>query len=231
MAPLIQVPTPTTTAAQTRTLKGTVLGLVPAVEDVGNRNFDGGAHPLPARRPAPPLAGDEPTEIVKQPKSRPVSQKRLLAEVKGIYTGLVMVEKKCIEVVNDRRGNRLSNAQWQALIHLHCFLLEEYYDFFLASQHPSASPAVRSLPSRHGMIARMWQHGVQNFLDLLRYHLPASLEYMLTFIYKACSMMALLYETVPVFEDTWIECLGKLTCYRIAIEGDIRVEGSNNRQA
>jgi hypothetical protein len=28
---------------------------------------------------------------------------------------------------------------------------------------------------------------------------------MLAFIYLAYSMMALLYETVPAFEDTWIE--------------------------
>ncbi|KAK2059311.1 hypothetical protein LY76DRAFT_512378 [Colletotrichum caudatum] len=31
-------------------------------------------------------------------------------------------------------------------------------------------------------------------------------------------MMALLYETVPTFEDTWIECLGDLGHYRMAIE-------------
>jgi hypothetical protein len=43
---------------------------------------------------------------------------------------------------------------------------------------------------------------------------------MLTFIYMAYSMMALLYETVPAFEDTWIECLGDLGRYRMAIEDD-----------
>lgn len=32
--------------------------------------------------------------------------------------------------------------------------------------------------------------------------------------------MALLYETVPAFEDTWIECLGDLGRYRMAIEDD-----------
>ncbi|KAJ8065089.1 hypothetical protein OCU04_005802 [Sclerotinia nivalis] len=33
-------------------------------------------------------------------------------------------------------------------------------------------------------------------------------------------MMALLYETVPTFEDIWIECLGDLARYRMAIEDD-----------
>lgn len=32
--------------------------------------------------------------------------------------------------------------------------------------------------------------------------------------------LALLYETVPAFEDTWIECLGDLGRYRMAIEDD-----------
>ena len=43
---------------------------------------------------------------------------------------------------------------------------------------------------------------------------------MLTFIYLAYSMMALLYETVPAFEAMWIECLGDLGRYRMAIEDD-----------
>ncbi|KAI1332187.1 hypothetical protein F5Y16DRAFT_421463 [Xylariaceae sp. FL0255] len=33
-------------------------------------------------------------------------------------------------------------------------------------------------------------------------------------------MMALLFETVPAFEDTWIECLGDLGRYRMAIEDE-----------
>ena len=31
-------------------------------------------------------------------------------------------------------------------------------------------------------------------------------------------MMTLLYETVPAFADTWVECLGDLGRYRIAVE-------------
>ena len=33
-----------------------------------------------------------------EPETRPISQQQLVAEVKGIYAGLVMVEAKCIEV-------------------------------------------------------------------------------------------------------------------------------------
>ncbi|EXA00262.1 hypothetical protein FOCG_02348 [Fusarium oxysporum f. sp. radicis-lycopersici 26381] len=163
--------------------------------------------------------------MMRQPETRPISQDQLVAEVKGIYAGLVMVETKCIEVDNAQSSNtdansKLNNEQWQALIALHRTLLHEHHDFFLASQHPSASPALRRLASKYAMPARMWRHGIHSFLELLRHRLPASLEHMLTFLYLAYSMMALLYETVPAFEDTWIECLGDLGRYRMAIEDD-----------
>jgi hypothetical protein len=165
------------------------------------------------------------SEMIKEPETRPISQDQLINEVKGIYAGLVMVESKCIEVDNAQSSNtdadhKLSNEQWQALIALHRTLLHEHHDFFLASQHPSASPALKRLAAKYAMPARMWRHGIHSFLELLRHKLPASLEHMLSFIYLSYSIMALLYETVPAFEDTWIECLGDLSRYRMAIEDD-----------
>ncbi|KFY80211.1 hypothetical protein V499_00885 [Pseudogymnoascus sp. VKM F-103] len=170
------------------------------------------------------------TRMVSQPATRPISQEQLVAEVKGIYVGLVMVEGKCIQVdlkqaqlakeAPPGTPPKLNNEQYQALIALHRTLLHEHHDFFLASQHPSATPAVRRLPHKYAMPARLWRHAIHSFLELLRNRLPASLDYMLAFIYLAYSMMTLLLETVPAFEDTWIECLGDLGRYRMAIEDD-----------
>ncbi|KAI0172886.1 hypothetical protein GGR52DRAFT_580520 [Hypoxylon sp. FL1284] len=176
-----------------------------------------------ANRVDPPEDDGEATKLIKQPETRAISQEQLIAEVKGIYAGLVMVESKCIEVDNaqsSQSDTKLNNEQWQALIALHRTLLHEHHDFFLASQHPSASQALRRLASKYAMPARMWRHGIHSFLELLRHRLPHSLEHMLTFIYLAYSMMALLYETVPTFVDTWIECLGDLGRYRMAIEDE-----------
>jgi hypothetical protein len=167
--------------------------------------------------------------LLLQPDSRPISQEQLASEVKSIYAGLTMVETKCIHVdraqaaVPSDAKPKLVPEHWQALIALHRTLLHEHHDFFLASQHPSASPALRRLAGKYTMPARMWKHGIHSFLELLRQNLPYSLDYMLAFIYLAYQMMALLYETVPAFEDTWIECLGDLGRYRMAIEDeDIR---------
>ena len=169
-------------------------------------------------------------ELLLQPETRPISHDQLVVEVKGIYAGLVLVEAKCMDV--DKKQSRaalerdpavkgkLSDEQWQALIALHKTLLHEHHDFFLASQHPSANEALSQLAERYTMPARMWRHGIHAFLEVLRHRLPDSLEHMLAFIYIAYSMIALLYETVTTFEDTWIECLGDLGRYRMAIEDD-----------
>lgn len=167
-------------------------------------------------------------EHIQSPSTRPISQEQLVAEVKGIYAGLVMVESKCIEVETAQQApaettSKLNNEQWQALMTLHRTLLHEHHDFFLASRHPLASRALRHLAQKYAMPARVWRHGIHSFSELLRHRLPDSLEHMSTFVYLAYSMMALLNETVPAFEDTWIECLGDLGRYRMAIEDeDIR---------
>lgn len=64
----------------------------------------------------------------------------------------------------------------------------------------------------------MWRRGIHSFLELLRHKLPESLDHMLSFIYLAYGMIALLLETVEAFKNTWMECLGDLARYRMAIE-------------
>lgn len=173
----------------------------------------------------PPEGSEVDPEMLLQPDTRPISHEQLVVEVKGIYAGLVMVEAKCIDI--DERQSAaaqekdpskkidLKNDQWQSLIALHKQLLHEHHDFFLASQHPSASPALSRLAAKYSMPARMWRHGIHAFLEVLRHRLPQSLEHMLAFIYIAYSMMALLYETVSTFEDTWIECLGNFQKFKL----------------
>lgn len=169
-------------------------------------------HELSAPEPHP--------KMLKQPMTNAITEEALINEVRGIYAGLVMVEKKCIEVDKQQMDTRaeLSTSQWQALISLHRTLLYEHHDFFLASQHPSASDVLKRLAEKYAMPARMWRYGIHSFLELLRQNLPASLDYMLNFIYVAYSMITLLYESVRAFQDTWIECLGDLARYRMAVE-------------
>lgn len=93
-----------------------------------------------------------------------------------------------------------------------------------------ASSLPRCLPTRirrpffeeaigeYVMPARMWCSGIHPFLELLRHRFPASKERTLTFILLAYSMITLLLESVPAFNGIWIDCLGDLACYQMAVE-------------
>lgn len=72
------------------------------------------------------------------------------------------------------------------------------------------------------MPIRFWRHGIYSFLEVLRHRLPESLEYMLAFLYHVYQMLALLHKTVPTFQTTWMECLGDLGSYHMAIKDDDR---------
>lgn len=201
-----------------------IRSLLAPVDDVLS-TLSHGIRPQMSNRQRPPVSvvDDAPLSLALQPECSPVSQAQLAAEVKGIYAGLVMVEAKCINIDSQKAADpkeHLGAAQWQALIALHRTLLYEHHDFLMATQHPSANPALRELAMKYHMPARMWKHGVHAFLEVLRHRRPESQEYMLAFIYLAYQMMALLFETVPIFTDTWIECLGDLARYRMAIEED-----------
>ena len=79
--------------------------------------------------------------IMLQPETRPISQEKLVAEVKSIYAGLLMVEGKCIKV--DRKLAKLSSTgrgaqpklnseQWQALRSYASFYILGIFDDGLA---------------------------------------------------------------------------------------------------
>ncbi|KAK3332060.1 hypothetical protein B0T19DRAFT_482417 [Cercophora scortea] len=70
----------------------------------------------------PPL---QQPQIFLQPEIRPFSEEQLVAEVKGIYGGLVIIENKCKELQNPQVQipSELTGEQWKALVELHRRLL------------------------------------------------------------------------------------------------------------
>ncbi|KAL4870343.1 hypothetical protein BDV12DRAFT_166178 [Aspergillus spectabilis] len=145
-------------------------------------------------------------------------EEELLYDIRKIYAGLVMVETRCMGYVKQvsEPQTRMDNVKWEKVIANHRTLLHEHHDFFLASQ--LGGPLLQRLPERYGMPSRLWRHGIHALLELLRSRLPEQKERMLSFIYFAYTMMTLLVESVPKFEDTWTECLGDLSRYRMAVE-------------
>ncbi|KAH6972957.1 hypothetical protein BKA56DRAFT_659868 [Ilyonectria sp. MPI-CAGE-AT-0026] len=106
--------------------------------------------------------GDTSCSLMCQPEMQPISQDQLVAEVKGIYAGLVMVAKKCIEVDNAQSDANPDTTnpnyeQFQAIA-LHRTHPHEHHDFFPTSQQPSPSTSLRRLAAKYAMPARMWTH-------------------------------------------------------------------------
>ncbi|KAL1974570.1 hypothetical protein VTN31DRAFT_4774 [Thermomyces dupontii] len=169
----------------------------------------------PDRQDSPPDA-----DVPRRSFASTITDEVVQDEVRSIYAGLVMVEKKCIQVVRDQSQStaKLSDSQWQTLCALHRTLLNEHYDLFLAANHPAASATVRNFPEQASLPARMWRHGIHAPLELMRNRLPDSLEHMIMFVHAAYSMMTLLVENVPSLEATWLECLGDLARYGMAVE-------------
>ncbi|KAK4097980.1 hypothetical protein N658DRAFT_526607 [Parathielavia hyrcaniae] len=141
----------------------------------------------------PPLPEDGPM-IVKRPESHSIPPEQLDDKLRN----LLMVEKQCVELDSIRISpgdfvNELTSDEWQVWIAFHQNLLQKYYDLFLASQHSSASPALRGLAAKYAP-ARMWRHGIHRFLDTLKHYLPQSLDHMLAFIGIAYPILVRLHQ-------------------------------------
>lgn len=76
------------------------------------------------------------------------------------------------------------------------------------------------ITAEYSMSAKMWWHKIYSFFKIMCHWLSESLNHMLTFIHIVYFMMALLYETLSAFENTWIECLSNLNQYYMIIKND-----------
>lgn len=164
--------------------------------------------------------------MLRQPDSSRISAEQLAAEIRAIVASVFTIEdeaRKCIE--DDEKTDpaiEMNNDQLKTLAELHCTLLREYYDFYLATHGPSANPGARTLFAKFQLPARICRYGILDFVELLKRRLPDSRDHMLTFICQAYQTMALFYETAPAYEITWIQCLGFLSYSRSTIAGDVQ---------
>lgn len=158
------------------------------------------------------LRNDEP--MLKQVKAHCVSQEQSpVYGLKKACAGLRMLESKCTEI-HIGKYTPTDDKQWEALVRLHRFLLNEYYDFLLASQHPAVSTPFPDLATKYQIPGRIWTYGIYRFLELLRRHLPYSMDHMLSFIYFSFTTVTLFYEATPTLRHIWTENLGDLGRYR-----------------
>ncbi|KAJ5152463.1 hypothetical protein N7492_009743 [Penicillium capsulatum] len=151
--------------------------------------------------------------------------------LRRIYGRLLNIERQCMKFGEELKepNKELSPSEWRTLVSFYRALLEEHYCFFVTSQHPSATHAVKALALEHYMPARLWRYGIEPCLTYLKnkwlrhresaQNPPLELqEYALHFIYLAYHTFTLFLQDVAVFDGIWIECLGDLARYRVAFE-------------
>jgi hypothetical protein len=150
---------------------------------------------------------------IKELATRPTQQDQLVRELQIIYQKVVDGESKCIEMCTKLRDDsKHISDHWEESLKLHQSLLEQYQDFFSCSHHPSAGPELRKLAAKYLIPARMWIHGIRDFLEILGGSVTN--EHLLTFIYLVYKQLALLYEMVPAFSNIWAGYLGEVAKYR-----------------
>ncbi|PYI28802.1 hypothetical protein BP00DRAFT_250831 [Aspergillus indologenus CBS 114.80] len=147
-------------------------------------------------------------------------EEMIINDIQMIYAGLDMCEKVAIRY--DEQFSTMdtvaSQDQLEKLTQVHLTLVSEQHDFFRACSDPAAGPSVKSLPDAYMMPTRLWRYGIHDYLEMMRHQLPESLEYMLGFIQDVYKTMASMVSEFPAYEETWLECLGDLSRYRMAAE-------------
>ncbi|OJD10022.1 hypothetical protein AJ78_08796, partial [Emergomyces pasteurianus Ep9510] len=167
------------------------------------------------------------TPMVREPIIRQLTHPELVKEVRGIHYSLVVIELLCQEEDSKVKClQKLTNTQYAYLIKCHRALLCEHHDLYLSSQHPIACAEVLGLAAKHQVPSRVWAVAILPLLEIMRSRLPDSLEHMIEFIHHAFNMLVLILETVPRFKSVWLQCLGDISRYRMAIE----VESEDERR-
>jgi protein SMG6 len=88
--------------------------------------------------------------------------------------------------------------------------------------NPALPASLRDIPTRYNIIIRLWTHGIHTLLESLRrasFTSPLALEHLIDFIYYAYSFYTGLLEesTYKSFRSNWLEALGDLARYRMAV--------------
>lgn len=137
-------------------------------------------------------------------------------------------------------ASELDHEFWLELAGKHKKLAETHATFMELALRPGLPASLHSLPQTYNIPTRLWQTAFHTMLERLRHSLPLSqhsnssiptpslisqqgalLEHLTEFIYYAYSFYSNLHEseTFKVFRSSWIESLGDLARYRMAVAG------------
>ncbi|KAL1405375.1 hypothetical protein Q8F55_009006 [Vanrija albida] len=123
-----------------------------------------------------------------------------------------------------------TQAAWAELVSMHKKLANLHHDFLNFALDPTGPAGLRGLPVKYNIPVRLWQTGFHLILERLRFawmsHNPAALDLLTDFIYDAYQFYTELLEdqTLSSFRTAWIEALGDLARYRMAVASTVTAE-------
>lgn len=119
---------------------------------------------------------------------------------------------------------------WAELVAMHKELADCHYNFLKLALDPKVPPGLRPLPVKYNIPVRLWQVGFHTILERLRFawmaHDPVALDFLMDLIYDAYQFYTELLEDqmMSSFRTAWIEALGDLARYRMAVATSLTAE-------
>lgn len=113
-------------------------------------------------------------------------------------------------------------------------MAEIIHNLLEISLAPSVPASLRNIPTKYNIIVRLWTYAFHKLLESLRrasFTSPLALEHLQDFIYYAYTFYTGLLEepTLAGFKSGWIEALGDLARYRMAVAA--MVDGGSSSSA
>ncbi|KAG8897986.1 hypothetical protein FRB99_007736 [Tulasnella sp. 403] len=172
--------------------------------------------------------------------SRELGGNRLwLEQMKRMYREIATLEARILsegDVVDEDIDSRESAApaqpsksseeKWARLVQEHKQLTELDHGFLSFALKPQVPASLQSLPAKYNIPARLWNHGFQRLLAALRrasISSPSAFEQLQSFIIYAYGFYTSLLEeeNLAQFRVLWLEALGDLSRYQMAVVAHI----------
>lgn len=145
-----------------------------------------------------------------------IKQEDSMEETDDLQTSRVLLKGKEVE------NEDLEKEKWKKQIEDHKQLAEIIHNLLEISLAPSVPASLRNIPTKYNIIVRLWTYAFHKLLESLRrasFTSPLALEHLQDFIYYAYTFYTGLLEepTLNSFKSGWLEALGDLARYRMAV--------------
>lgn len=126
---------------------------------------------------------------------------------------------------------------WAELVAMHKELADCHYNFLKLALDPKVPPGLRPLPVKYNIPVRLWQVAFHTILERLRFawmaHDPVALDFLMDLIYDAYQFYTELLEDqmMSSFRTAWIEALGDLARYRMAVATSLATEQPKRKRS